>query len=78
MTEASKKLQKLRYWREIIGLTQAQVATLLGQTVGTYCLKENGKAEIRLTEMLTIQNAFNEKLVSSGRDPIKLDDIFVS
>ncbi|MDF2537459.1 MAG: helix-turn-helix protein [Herbinix sp.] len=73
-----KKLHKLKYWRGVLGLRQEDVATLIGCKKAYYCEKENGKAEIGLSEMLTIQKAFNKKLEKMGSETVLiLDDIFL-
>ena len=67
------RLIKLRYLRDKAGIIQKDFATLLGVKTAAYSLKERGKVEFRLSEMLKIQKALNKKL---GED-LKLDDIFL-
>ena len=62
-------LIKLRYLRDKAGILQEEFATLLGVKKAAYSLKERGKIEFRLSEMLKIQKALNKKL---GED-LKLD-----
>lgn len=77
MVRSDTKLHKLRYWRGIVGLRQEDVAVLLGCKKPNYCKKENGNTEVTRSEMIRIQEAFNDKLAKSGKPPLKLDDIFL-
>lgn len=74
----SRKLHKLKYWRGVLELRQEDVATLIGCKKPNYCEKENGNTEIGLSEMITIQKAFNKKLEKLGKAALTLDDIFLS
>ena len=74
---AEKKLHKLRYWRDIAGLKQSDLAILIGCTEQNYNMKENGNTELKRKEMLSIQGALNEKMKKIGRDVLTLDDIFL-
>lgn len=67
------KLIKLRYLRDKANIKQEDFATLLGVKKAAYSQKENGKIELRLSEMLKIQKALNEKL----DEELVLDDIFL-
>jgi DNA-binding XRE family transcriptional regulator len=72
-----KKLHKLRYWREVLGLKQEDMAVLLGCNPSNYCQKELGKVEIKRTEMISIQTAFNKMRKNQGTDPLTMDEIFL-
>ena len=72
-----RKLHKLRYWREVVGLKQDDLAVLIGCKKANYCQKELGKTEIRRTEMLKIQSAINRRLAKNGHQTLTLDDIFL-
>lgn len=78
MSRNDKKLHRLRYWREKVGLKQDDLAILLGCKRSCYCRKENGSAEIRLSEMLKIQMAINKKIETEYNEEHKLtlDEIF--
>jgi len=71
-----KKLHKLRYWRERVGLKQDDLAVLLGCKRANYCQKETGKSEIRLSEMLKIQKAVNQKLEKMDMPSVTLDELY--
>lgn len=77
MGKTEKKLHKLRYWREVLGLKQDAMATLLGCTTSNYCIKEAGKTEIKLSEMLLIQKTFNAMREKVKESALTLDDIFL-
>jgi DNA-binding XRE family transcriptional regulator len=74
--KSDKRLHKLKYWREKVGLKQEDLAVLLGCKRSNYCQKETGKAEIRLSEMLKIQKAINRILVKMDMPEISLDEMF--
>ncbi len=78
MTKADKKLHNLKYWRNILGLTQSDISVLLGCTPSNYSQKELGKIDIGRLEMLLIQNAFNKMLREREMKELKLDDIFLT
>lgn len=73
-----RKLHNLRYWRTYLGLTQENVAILIGCKKSNYSQKENGNIEIMRNEMLLIQKEFNKKLNRLGGEPLTLDDIFLN
>ncbi len=70
-----KKLHKLKYWRELVGLKQDDLALLIGCKRSNYSQKENRKVEIGLTELLKIQKAINTRLVKMGKPEITLDEM---
>ena len=72
-----RKLHNLRYWRGKAGLKQEDLAILLGCTEQNYNMKENGKTELKRSEMLSIQKALNQKLKKSGEESLTLDQIFL-
>ncbi len=76
LKKANSKLHKLRYWREVLGLKQGDVAILLGCKSSNYCQKENGKTEISLSEMKTILAAFNKTLDKLGRPKLTMDELY--
>jgi len=76
MNENDKKHHNLRYWREVLGLKQKDIATLLGCTRATYNKKENGSIEFRCSEMLLIQESFNKLLSKNNQIELTLDNIF--
>ena len=71
-----KRLLKLKYWREKLGLKQEDFALLLGYKKSNYSQKENGRSEFRLSEMLKIQKAINDRLKKMGEPELILDEIF--
>lgn len=75
MHKYDKKLHKLRYWREVAGLKQDDLALLLGCKGSNYCQKENGKSEIRVSELLKIQQAINQRLAKMGKPAVTLDEL---
>lgn len=77
MRRNDKKLHKLKYWREVIGRTQDDFALLIGCKRSNYSQKENGKVEIFLSEMTTIQSVINKELGKMGRPRLSLDEIFL-
>ncbi len=77
MVKTEKKLHKLRYWREVLGLKQDDMATLLGCTTSNYCIKEAGKTEIKRSEMLLVQKTFNTMRAKARESALTLDDIFL-
>lgn len=70
-----KRLLKLKFWREKVGLKQDDLAVLIGCKKANYCCKERGSSEIRLSELLKIQKAINQKLEKMGEQPIGIDDL---
>jgi DNA-binding XRE family transcriptional regulator len=76
MQKSDKKLHNLKYWREKLGLKQDDLAVLLGCKRSNYCQKERGNSEIRLSEMLKIQKAFNQILEKRAEPLLTLDKIF--
>jgi len=75
VTKTNKKLHKLRYWREVVGLKQDDISVLLGLKSTTYCQKENGTSEIRLSELIKIRDAFNKILEKNGNELITIDSL---
>lgn len=73
--KTDKRLHKLKYWREFVGLKQDDLAVLLGCTNSNYCLKERGNSEIRLSELLKILNVINQRLAKMGEAQITLDEL---
>lgn len=78
LKKQDRKLHKLKYWREVVGLKQADFAVLIGCNTPNYSMKENGNVELKRTEMILIQNALNARLKEAGKDPLTLDEIFLS
>ena len=72
-----KKLHKLKFYREYVGLNQEDFAVLLGYKVSNYCQKEIGRTELKRSEMLKLQKAINDRLVKTGKQAVTLDDIFL-
>lgn len=70
-----KKLHKLKYWREKVGLKQDDLALLIGCKGSNYCQKERGNSEIRLSELLKIQKAINQRLEKMGEQPVSIDEL---
>lgn len=77
MKNNDKRLHKLRYWREIVGLKQDDIAVILGCKGANYCQKETGRSDIGLKQMKLIQTAINSKLKKMGREELTLDDLFM-
>lgn len=77
MTNNDIKIHSLKYCRNILGLTQNDLAVLLGCTTSNYSQKEAGRIEIGRKEMLLIQSAFNKILRNKGGKELTLDDIFL-
>ena len=73
--KSDKKLHKLRYWREVVGLRQEDIAVLLGCKKSNYCQKERGSSAIRLSELLKIQKAINQRLEKMGEPSITIDEL---
>lgn len=74
-TRKDKTLHKLRYWRNYVGLTQSDLAVLLGYKTSNYCQKERGSSDFRLSELLKILKVINERLVKMGEESITLDEL---
>ncbi len=74
-TKKDKTLHKLRYWRNYVGLNQEDFAVLLGYTTSSYCQKELGKIDFRLSELLKILKAVNDRLAKMGHKEITLDEL---
>lgn len=72
-----KKLHKLRFYREYVGLSQENFAVLLGYKVSNYCQKERGRTELKRSEMLKLQEAINGRLAKMDKPAVTLDDIFL-
>lgn len=72
-----RKLFKTEYFRKKYGITQSEMAGLLGVQQGTYSAKINGRAGIGLDEMLIIHEALNKKAKKKGDEELTLDDIFL-
>jgi DNA-binding XRE family transcriptional regulator len=72
-----KKLHRLRFYREYVGLNQKDFALLLGYKVSNYAQKENGRTELKRSEMLKLQKAINDRLEKMGKSPVTLDEIFL-
>jgi transcriptional regulator with XRE-family HTH domain len=70
-----KRLYKLKYWREFVGLKQEDMAVLLGCKTSNYCQKERGNTEIRLSEILKIHKVINQRLANLGEPQITLDEL---
>jgi hypothetical protein len=49
---------------------------LLGYKVSNYAQKENGRTELKRSEMLKLQKAINDRLEKMGKSPVTLDEIF--
>lgn len=73
--KTDKRLLKLKFWREKVGLKQDDFATLLGCKKSNYCLKERGVSEIRLSELIKLQKAINQKLEKMGESPVSIDEL---
>lgn len=76
-SKKGKRYNKLKYWRNSLKLKQSDMAALLGLFTSTYTQKENGNIKFSLEEAKEIRRIFNEKLGKSGKDEIRLDDIFL-
>jgi len=76
MMKDGKKLLKLKYWREFLGLKQDDVAMLLGCKRPNYSKKETGAVDMRRGEMLLIQKEFNKLLKKKGQLELTLNDLF--
>lgn len=73
--KTDKRLHKLKYWREKVGLKQDDIAVLLGCKSSNYCLKERGQSEIRLSELLKILKVINDRLKKMDLPEITLDEL---
>lgn len=54
-----KKIRKIKLLRVTHGLTQAEVADILGVHVTTYTKKENGYISFSLSEMNLLKHFYN-------------------
>jgi DNA-binding XRE family transcriptional regulator len=75
--KSDKKLHKLKYWRGVVGASQADFAVLIGCKRPNYCAKENGNTEIFLSEQKKIKDEINKRLAKMGMPVITLDEIFL-
>jgi DNA-binding XRE family transcriptional regulator len=57
-------------------IQQEDFAVLLGYKRSNYCQKELGKQDFKLSEMLKIQKAINQRLEKQDKPPVTLDEIF--
>lgn len=75
--KTDNKLHKLKYWRGVVGASQADFAVLIGCKSSNYCSKENGKTEIFLSEQKKIKEEINKRLSKMGKPMLTLDEIFL-
>lgn len=68
-----KKINKVAGYRNMLGMTQKDVAEYLGITVQSYSNKETGKNSFNDTEKMKIKKLFNIIDIS-----LSIDDIFFS
>lgn len=61
----------------MLGLTQTEVALLLGQKKANYSQKENGNIDFKLCEMVSIQKEFNRRLKKLNMPELTMDEIFL-
>lgn len=69
------KNKKLIGYRKMAGLTQRDMALMVGMTQTTYSRKENGKADFTEKEMNDIYNVISKILMDENPD-LKITDIF--
>lgn len=65
------KINKVKAFREAIGLTQKDLAKILDISVDSYSRKERGVSEFRKNEMMKITDLFKTNGISES-----LQDIF--
>lgn len=71
------KLRNLESYRVKYGLTQADMAKLLGVNLSTYNQKVNGRQTFKLDEMVIIHTFLNQRAKKVGDEVITLDKIFL-
>lgn len=71
------KFHKLEYFRKMYGLTQKDMAKLLGVCESSYNHKINRVTPFSHDEMMTIYNELNKRAKKLGDNCITLDDIFL-
>lgn len=72
-----KKFLKLEYYRKKYGLTQADMAQLMGITQSNYSHKENKFVPITFDEMCSILKILSKKAIKAGDTELTLDEIFL-
>lgn len=71
------KFYKLEYYRSKYGLTQREMADLLGVNLSTYNQKVNRRQKFNVDEMLIIHAFLNAKAHENGEEVITLQEIFL-
>lgn len=67
-----KKLNRLKYYRNMLGLTQEQMCNIIGlKNKQNYSLKETGKIKFNDLEKIKIKNVINEKYPD-----VTIDELF--
>lgn len=77
-TVVKDKFHKLEYYRNKYGLSQEQMAKIIGVTAACYSHKVNKRSTFSLPQMIDIMNVLNKEAKRVGEQPLKLDDIFLS
>lgn len=77
MKYSAEKLIEVEYYRVKYGLTQKDMADLLGINTSTYNQKVNGRQKFKIDEMMIIHTFFNHKAKKNGDPVITLDQIFL-
>jgi len=77
MKYSAEKLIKLEYYRVKYGLSQKDMAELLGINTSTYNQKINGRQKFKIDEMIIIHTFLNHKANKNGDPVITLDEIFL-
>lgn len=66
------KNYRLKSLRSLYGITQSEMAYIIGSTTSNYCAKENGKRQFKQQEMNKIYT-----FLKKNDENITLDDIFL-
>lgn len=72
-----KKFFKLEYFRKKYGITQKEMASLLGIKQSCYSHKANRTTPITYEEMMIILTVLNKKAAKADDPKLGLDDIFL-
>lgn len=71
------KFHKLEYYRGKYGISQKQMASIIGIGASCYCHKVNKKSTFSLPQMICILEVLNKEAKKAGDDQLTLDDIFL-
>ncbi|RDU24764.1 helix-turn-helix transcriptional regulator [Anaerosacchariphilus polymeriproducens] len=77
MKKAKDKFYKLEYYRNKYGISQQQMAGIIGVKASCYSHKVNKRSSFSLPQMIDILNVLNKEAKKAGDNLITLDEIFL-